>query len=346
MTFEVICDLLLVDGLDDTIDDQVTGLLPSHVFEHHNARKDDRRRVDDILAGIFRGSAMGRFEDRGIVADVCSGSHAEPSDLGRACIREIIAVQVWRGEHIIFVRTEQDLLEHRVGDTVVDQNPAFRHLTVVILPEFVLGHDLVAKLISGQIVTPVTERALRVLHNVSLVNQCHGLAIVFDRIIDGATDQIACGGNRNRLDSDAGIPFDLEPEVAQEIDQFECAISSFLKFDSRIHIFGVFAEDHDIQFFGMFDGSGNSVEVANRTDAGIEIEHLAERHVERSDSTSDGRRQRPLDRNDEMLDRIERAFRQPFAELLVRLFTGEDFIPYDATLSVIGLGHGRIKNSD
>ena len=56
------------------------------------------------------------------VADVGARRDAQAAHLGRAGIRQIIAVQVRRGEHLIFVRARQHLLENGIGDAVVDQD--------------------------------------------------------------------------------------------------------------------------------------------------------------------------------------------------------------------------------
>ena len=56
------------------------------------------------------------------VADIRAGRHAEPADLRGAGVGEVVAVQIGRGEHLIFVRARQDLLEDGIGDAVVDQD--------------------------------------------------------------------------------------------------------------------------------------------------------------------------------------------------------------------------------
>ena len=59
-----------------------------------------------------------------VVADVGAGRHAEAADLRRAGVRQVVAVQVRRGEHVVLVGARQHLLEHAVGDAVLDDDLA------------------------------------------------------------------------------------------------------------------------------------------------------------------------------------------------------------------------------
>ena len=56
------------------------------------------------------------------IADVRAGRHAQPADLRGAGVGNVVAVQIWRGEHLIFIRARQHLLEHGIGDAVVDHD--------------------------------------------------------------------------------------------------------------------------------------------------------------------------------------------------------------------------------
>src|SRR5262249_32293789 len=88
---------------------------------------------------------------------------------------------------------------------------------------------------------------------------------------------------------------------------------------------------------------GHAVEITHRPHAGVKIENLAQRHVERTDAAADGRGQRPFDRDDEMLNRVERALRQPFVEFVEGFLAREDFVPHDAALAAVGLLDRRVE---
>ena len=65
---------------------------------------------------------MRGFKDAEAVADIRARSHAQAADLRGAGVGEVVAVQVGRGEDLIFVGARQDLLEDGIGDAVVDQD--------------------------------------------------------------------------------------------------------------------------------------------------------------------------------------------------------------------------------
>ena len=118
---------------------------------------------------------MRRFEEADLVADVGAGRHAEPADLRRAGVGQVVAVQVGRREHVVVGGAGQHLLEHAVGDAVVDEDLALARRAG---RDFVLGHDLVAELGLRHLVAPVAERALGELHDVALVHDGDGLPLL------------------------------------------------------------------------------------------------------------------------------------------------------------------------
>ena len=71
---------------------------------------------------------MGRLEHRHRVGQVGTRSDTDTSNLSRQGVGQVVAIQVERGDDIVFGRTQQNLLQHGVGDGV---------LTTMFLP--VLG---------------------------------------------------------------------------------------------------------------------------------------------------------------------------------------------------------------
>src|SRR5690606_39511659 len=85
-------------------------------------------------------------------SDVCS------SDLG--------------SDNIILSRAQQDLLQHGIGDGVLDDNS----LASIGIPELHPGsavQQLGTKLIASHLVAPLLEGTLGELHDVALVHQSH-----------------------------------------------------------------------------------------------------------------------------------------------------------------------------
>src|SRR5207249_10624438 len=67
---QVVGDPAALDGILHTLDDQVGGLQPAHVFEHHGAGKDQRPWIDLVLPRVGRRRAVRRLDDGGGVSDV------------------------------------------------------------------------------------------------------------------------------------------------------------------------------------------------------------------------------------------------------------------------------------
>ena len=87
----------------------------------------------------------------------------------------------------------------------------------------------------------------------------------------------------------------------------------------------------------MLHRAGHALVVLHRPHAGIEIEHLPQRHVERADAAADGRGQRSLDGDAQVARGGDRVVGQPGVELAKCLFAGEDLKPLDGALAAVGL---------
>ncbi len=105
------------------------------------------------------------------VADVGSGSDAESAHLRGAGVGDVVAVEVGRGQHAVFVGARDDLLEDGVGNAIVDHQlllpralavggvdgvEAIFHFFVeglaeIIGREFQARFDLVGILLDGEI---------------------------------------------------------------------------------------------------------------------------------------------------------------------------------------------------
>jgi hypothetical protein len=64
---------------------------------------------------------MGRLEHgmSGLVVDVAAGCDPDASHLGCQGVRDVVTVQVHRGDHVVLGRAEEDLLQEGVGDRVL-----------------------------------------------------------------------------------------------------------------------------------------------------------------------------------------------------------------------------------
>ena len=81
----------------------------------------------------------------------------------------------------------------------------------------------------------------------------------------------------------------------EEIHHPAGLVGAGLVLDAGVDVLGVLAEDHHVHVLGRLDRRGHAREVAHRADAGVEVELLPERHVERAEAAADRRGERALD---------------------------------------------------
>src|SRR5262249_27190261 len=101
----------------------------------------------------------------------------------------------------------------------------------------------------------IAERAFGELLDVALVHERYRLATAPLRVLDRGTDQPLRTRNRDRLDADTRIGPDLPTELLlQHRDGLLRFGRAFLGPQAGVDAFGVLAEDHHVDEFGMFDG--------------------------------------------------------------------------------------------
>jgi len=132
---------------------------------------------------------MRRFKQRDFVANVGSGRDAYAPDMRRRCVAQIVAVEVHRRNHIKLIRAQEQMLEDDIGDAILDDNLAFGLPAVVLFPQLIFGNGHVTEFLGRQLVTPLTEGALRELLDVALMHQRDRLPATLQGIADGLPDQ-------------------------------------------------------------------------------------------------------------------------------------------------------------
>ena len=289
---------------------------------------------------------MRRFEHRHVVGHVGARCNADAAHLGRDRVGEKIPVEVHRGQHIEFLGAQQHHLEHDVGDAVLDDNPAVRNLALVLAIELFFGNRDFVEFLARNLVSPAAERTFGELHDVALVHQGHRFASVVDRVLDGLAHQALGTEFRNRLDAQTRVIEELGVQLfAQEFGELEVFGRAGLVFDTGIDVFGVLAKDHHVNFAGGLQRTGHPGIVADRAHAGIQVQILTQRDVERAEAAADRRGQRPLDRNDEVAERLQR-----FGGTVVaivepgRLFAEKHFTPVDPAFAAVRFFDRRIPD--
>ncbi len=319
--------------------------------QHHFRRKDNRAWVDFVLACVFRRGAVRRFKQRALVADVSARRDADAANLRRQSVRDVVAVQVHTGDHVVLGRAQQNLLQERIGDHVFN-NDLFAGVRVLDFHPRAAVQQLAAELFARQLVAPVFKRAFGELHDVAFVNQGHRVAIVGDGIFNRRAHQALSARFRARLHADAALFREANLVhahlFAQELDHFIRFRSARFPLDAGIDVFTVFTEDHHIGVLRTFYRAWGALIVAYRTQTDVQVQLLTQRNVKRTDTAANRRRQRAFDGNAIVLNQVKRLLRQPYVRAIhLRGFlTGVNFHPGNFSLAVVGFFHSGINHFD
>src|SRR3989454_705949 len=213
------------------------------------------------------------------------------------------------------------------------------------------GVDLVLSRVLGcgavrDLVPPLSEPALRELHDVALVHERHRRTPRLDRVLNRLRDQALGAEFRHRLDADRAAGPDLRSvALGEKLDDRVRRVASGLVLDARIDVFDVLTEDHDVELPGLLHGRRHAFEVAHGPDAGVEVEQLAQRDVERADPTADGRGERPLDRDPVCADRRQRGLGQPATRRVEGLLPRQHLQPLHPTAALRDLLDDRVEHA-
>ena len=202
----------------------------------------------------------------------------------------------------------------------------------------------------GDLVAPVAEGAFRELHDVALVDERDALALVLDRVADGAVDEPLGAEVADRLEADADLDADValgradafelllpalrgvlraEADLLELLGEFCCEeVEDLLRLgraagvlDAGVDVLGVLAEDHHVHLLRVLHRRGHAGEVAHRAEADVEVEHLPQGDVERADAAADGRGQRALDADEVLLERVDGVVGEPVVESCLKAFS-------------------------
>ena len=179
--------------------------------------------------------------------------------------------------------------------------------------------------------------------------QRHALLLICKSILDGAADQALRSRRRHGLDAYAGIPANLlltvfQHFVVQEFEEFFRFRGAGFPLDADVNVFGILAEDEHVHFFRLANRRRHTLKIAHGSFAGIEIQELPQRDVQRAYTASDWSGKGAFDSHTKIADRLDRIIRQPFVEGLERFLAGENFEPSHAAFAAISVLHGRIEH--
>src|SRR6267154_4624861 len=135
------------------------------------------------------------------------------------------------------------------------------------------------------------------------------------------------------FDADGAAFADLRPIARKKLDHRDCLGAIRLVLDPGVDVFDVLAENDDVELAGILHRRRDALEVAHRSDTGVEVEDLAQRDVERTDAAADRRGQRSLDRDAMLANHAEGFFGEPAAGLVEGFLACQHLAPRYAALA-------------
>src|SRR5438309_4863585 len=331
---EIVRDAARPDCLTEPARDRRRHVVPPELFEHHRSRQDHTPRVDLVLPCVLRCGAVRRLEYGVPVAHVAARREPEPAHLRRRGVGEQVAVQVGCGDHRVLLGTEHELREHRIRNPVFDNHSSRGSFPVARVR---LGDGLLAEPRCRDLVPPLPEPALRELHDVALVHEGDRAAAGAQGVLDGFHDQTLGAELGHRLDADRAPGTDLGAEPLGEEPDHRIGLGApGPVLDAGVHVLDVLAEDHHVELVRLAHWAGHALEIPYRPDAGVQVEHLAQRHVEGADPSPNGRRERAFDGHAVRPAGLERGLGKPGPDLFEGLLAGQHLEPIDLPF---GAGH-------
>ena len=299
---------------------------------------------------------MRGLEDRvaADVIDISAGRDADAADLRGKRVAEVVAVEVQRRDHVEIRRAREHLLERDIGDGVLDHNARAGLALRNFAPRAAVNFHR-AEFILREFVRPVAERALGKFHDVALVDDREALALLLDGVFQRSAHEPLGAGLRDGLDADADglrrvmcetdLLVFLREILSEEFESLHGLLAAGLEINPGVNVLGVLTENHHLHFLRMLHRGRHAGEPLHGAQAHIEIEHLAQRDIQRADAAADRRRERPLDADEKFLERSDGVIGQPRIESLERFLACEDFHPGDLAGAAVRLFHRRIEDA-
>ena len=122
----------------------------------------------------------------GNIIDISSRRNAQTAYLRSSCIAQIVPIQIRRGNNLVFIGPEQNLLEHGIGNSILDN-----YFAIAAGPGSYIGfrYCFACKFFLCHFITPFAESTFGEFHYISLVHECYGFMMVFYRIINRCFDE-------------------------------------------------------------------------------------------------------------------------------------------------------------
>ena len=147
---------------------------------------------------------MGGFEQCTFVTNVGSRCDTNTTNLCSQRIGDVVTVQVHTSDNVVLSGTQQDLLQERIGDNVLNHD-LFTGFRVLDFNPRTAIDQFTTEFFTRQLITPVFERAFGEFHNVTFMNQGNRITIVSDGVLNCCTNQTLGPFFGTRLDTDTAM---------------------------------------------------------------------------------------------------------------------------------------------
>ena len=213
------------------------------------------------MSGYVGSSAMSSFKNSmpTDIIDISSRSDADTAYHGSQLIGNIVTIQIQCGNHRIFFRHQQRVLQKGIGNAILDNQPPLR--------------QRITKFPLCQFISPLFETSFGEFHYIPLVYQRDGRQMMIERILTGSTHQTLRSFLRHRLHPKRGgfgkADFRHSHLIPQKTIKFLCFRSTCLPLDTGIYILGILTENGHIDCFRGLQRRMHSHKPAHRTQAYI-----------------------------------------------------------------------------
>src|SRR5690606_27893995 len=237
------------NGAFRTLDDLVGGVHPTHVTHRDFGGQIHGTGDNLVLPDVFGFGTVLGFEHGIRDRQDGNGRSTETTNVGSQGVGQVVTIEVQGGDHIVLGRTQQDLLQHGVSNGVLD-NDVLAGVGILELHPRAAVQQLGTELVASHFVAPLLEGTFGELHDVALVHDGHGAAVVVYRILQCLAHQTLGALLGYRLDADTATfgKADLGDAhfLGQELDHLLGFRGACLPLDTGVDVFGVLAEDDHV----------------------------------------------------------------------------------------------------
>ena len=249
---------------------------------------------------------MRGLEDGDVAADVGARSHAQAAHQTGAQVGNNVAVQVGQHHHVEVGGVLHQTHARCINDLVV---------------------ELDVRVTLGHLAGDAQVHAVSRFHDVGLVHGGHLAATAATGVLKRVLDNALRTGDGDRLERKSGIGVKrLAARPLHDARDLRNAGIPLVKLDARVQVFGVFTDDDKVDV--LVARAVARLRKAG-SDARIQVEVLAQCHVDAAKARSNRRGDGALDRHLRVLDRIEHVLGQRGAILLDYAGAGIHRVPFD-----------------